>query len=94
MPRRALDPQGTCVACPHSDMTCPSEQSLEDLLSALIASGYVAHHDDIDARFAASRLVRCTNCGGAGCFDYRGVRRGRSLRAFWSCCRCGHWVEV
>jgi hypothetical protein len=54
----------------------------------------VSHHDEIDARFARSRLVRCSNCGSAGCFEYNGVTRGSDLRAFWSCRRCGHWIEV
>jgi DNA-directed RNA polymerase subunit M/transcription elongation factor TFIIS len=94
MPRRALDPAGTCVACAESDMTCPHDHSLETLLQELLASGYVFHHDEIDARFARSRLVGCSNCGGAGCFDYHGVKRGADLRAFWSCRRCGHWIEV
>jgi hypothetical protein len=94
MPRRALDPAGTCVACPHSDMTCLHEQALDPLLEELLAAGYVSYHDDVDARFARSQLVRCTNCGGAGCFDYYGVKRGRSRRAFWSCRHCGHWIEV
>lgn len=94
MPRRVLDPAGSCVACPHSDMTCPHDRSLEALLHELIATGYEAHHDDIDARFARSRLVPCTNCGGTGCFDCYGVKQADSLRAFWSCRRCGHWIEV
>ena len=94
MPRRALDPAGTCVACPDSDMSCPKEQPLDALVQELLAAGYVFHHDDVDARLASSELVRCTNCGGAGCFDYRGVARGPSRRAFWSCKRCGHWIEV
>jgi hypothetical protein len=94
MPRRTLDPQGTCVACPAGDMTCPHEHPLDVLLEELSASGYTSHHDEIDARFARSGLVRSSNCGGRGCFLYRGVRRGRSMRAFWSCRRCGHWVEV
>ena len=94
MPRRALDPAGTCVACPAGDMTCPHEHPFDAFLEELLKSGYVPHHDEIDERFARSGLVRCSNCGGTGCFDYRGVRRGRSLRAFWSCRRCGHWIEV
>ena len=94
MPRRALDPQGTCVACPAGDMTCPHDHPLDAFLEELRASGYRSYNDEIDARFARSGLVRCTNCGGRGCFDYRGLARGRSLRAFWSCRRCGHWIEV
>ena len=94
MPRRALDPKGTCVACPAGDMTCPHEQAFDAFLEELLAAGYQPHYDEIDARFARSGLVRCSNCGGAGCFDYRGLRRERSLRAFWKCLRCGHWIEV
>jgi hypothetical protein len=75
-------------------MTCPREEPLEVLLDELLASGYVTHHDDVDARFARSQLVSCTNCGGAGCFDYRHLKRARSTRVFWSCRLCGHWVEV
>ncbi len=32
----------------------------------LPASGYQPHYDEVDARFARSGLVRCSNCGGAG----------------------------
>ncbi len=103
---RKTDDQGDADATPSArpkrnlcrlsagDMTCPHEQSLDVFLEELLASGYQPHYDEIDARFARSGLVRCSNCGGAGCFDYRGLRRGRSLRAFWSCRRCGHWIEV
>lgn len=84
-----------CLRCGRdSDMTCPRDEPLEDYLAALYERGYVAHHDEIDERFASNQLVSCTNCGGAGCFDYRGVRRGTTARAFWSCRRCGHWIEV
>ena len=94
MPRRSLDPTGSCASCAESDMTCPKEQPLGAMVEELRASGYVSHHDDIDDRFARSRLVGCTNCRGAGCFDHLGVRRGNCVRAFWSCRRCGHWIEV
>lgn len=39
MPRRALDPAGSCVACAESDMTCPQDHPLEVLLQELLASG-------------------------------------------------------
>jgi hypothetical protein len=61
-------------------MTCLLEQPLDAFLEELQLSGYVPHYDEINARYARSELVRCSNCGGAGCFDYRGLRRERSLR--------------
>jgi hypothetical protein len=75
-------------------MTCPHDHPLDAFVEELSASGYRFYNDEIDARFARSGLVRCTNCGRRGCFDYRGLARGRSLRAFWSCRRCGHGIEV
>lgn len=76
------------------DMTCPNDYPLDVVIQQLLADGHESHHDDIDARYARNQMVGCTNCGGAGCFDYRGVRRGTTSRAFWSCKRCGHWIEV
>jgi hypothetical protein len=66
MPRRALDPHGSCVACPAGDMTCPHDHPLDAFLEELRASGYRSYNDEIDARFARSGLVRCTNSAAAG----------------------------
>jgi hypothetical protein len=84
-----------CLRCGGgSDMTCPLDEPLEAHLDALYDRGYEPHHHDIDARKARDGMSLCTNCGGRGCFEYTGVGRGKVLRAFWSCVRCGHWIEV
>ena len=55
MPRRALDPKGTCVACPAGDMTCPHGQPLDAFLKGLLDSGHVTHHDEIDGSLRQKR---------------------------------------
>ena len=55
MPRRALDPAGTCIACPAGDMTCPHEQPFDTFLKELLDLGYVSHFDEIDGAFRQKR---------------------------------------
>lgn len=83
---------GGCRA--DSDMTCPSSEPLEALLDDLADAGYDACFSEIDAQRARSPFSRCTNCGARGRFTYTGVATDASYRAFWSCRRCGHWMEV
>ena len=89
----ALNP---CVECgtDKSDMTCPLNESLVELLDVLADQGFEAHFNEIDARMAQSPFCKCTNCGAGGRFTYTGMKSETSYRAFWTCRACGHWVEV
>ena len=77
-----------------SDMVCAARNPLEELLDKLADAGYEAHFEDIDALMARSLFSVCTNCTSRGRFTYTGMRSEYSYRAFWSCRRCGHWMEV
>ena len=84
-----------CKRCSRdSDMTCPTDESLEALLDALYDQGYEAHFNEIDARGARSPFSVCTNCRARARFTYVGLKTESSYRAFWSCRSCGHWLEV
>jgi hypothetical protein len=55
MARRNLAPN-SCVDCGNgkSDMTCPVNEPLDELLDALADQGFEAHFNEIDARVARS----------------------------------------
>ncbi len=55
-----------------NDMTCPSVQPLNELMASLEDAGYERWAHAIDARWAASLMANCTNCGSS-----RRLRRDR-----------------
>ncbi len=84
-----------CRRCGRdSDMVCPHERRLDDLIDELADAGFNAHFNDIDAGMARSPFSVCTNCRARARFTYVGMKSEYSYRAFWSCRSCGHWIEV
>lgn len=83
-----------CRCSYGNDMTCPSVQPLDKLIARLQDAGYERWAHVIDARWAASLMANCTNCGSRGGFHAIGLRKNDSIRAFWLCRTCSHWTEV
>ncbi len=83
-----------CRCSRGNDMTCPALQPLEKLTARLETLGYKREIHVVDARWASSLMVRCTNCGSRGGFDAIGFRKKTKVRAFWLCRTCAHWTEV
>ncbi len=94
MIRRHMRTRCTVRCGRGSDMKCPHNEALEDLLDKLRATCWISHFNGVDAAAARSPLARFTNCDERGSFDYVGMRSESSYRAFWICGRCGHWTEV
>ena len=83
-----------CRCSRGNDMTCPADQPLANLITRLTKAGYEKEIHVVDAMWAKSPLVECSNCGSRGGFDALGFRKKNSVRAFWLCRRCAHWTEV
>jgi hypothetical protein len=77
-------------------MTCPSEYSLERLITSLKRQGYHKEIHVVDAMWAKSLMAGCSNCGSRGGLDDIGFSnmRKESTRVFWLCRTCSHWTEV
>ena len=89
---RTLSTACRCKA--GNDMNCPYVLPFENVLAKLKTAGYLGYCDEIDAARAMSLMTQCSNCTGRGTFDYFGLTRAGTYRAFWVCKRCKHWVEV
>lgn len=56
--------------CTHgNDMTCPAAQPLEKLITQLTKAGSEKEIHVVDAMWAKSPLVECSNCDSRGGFD-------------------------
>ena len=83
-----------CRCSKGNDMTCPADQPLANLIARLTKTGYEKEIHVVDAMWAKSPLVDCSNCGSRGGFDALGFRKSKSVRVFWLCRTCVHWTEV
>ena len=84
----------SCRCCKGNDMNCPNVLPFENVLARLKKAGYLGFCDEIDAARAVSLMTQCSNCSARGKFDYFGLTKDGTYRAFWVCLRCKHWIEV
>lgn len=66
-----------CDCSQGNDMTCPADQPLANLITRLTKAGYRKEVHVVDAMWAKSLLVECSNCGSRGGFDALGSARTR-----------------
>lgn len=83
-----------CRCKSGNDMNCPSVIPFDVFLAKLKRAGYLGYCDEIDAAKATSLMSECSNCTARGKFDYFGLVKDGTYRAFWVCLRCKHWIEV
>ena len=76
------------------DMTCPRVRAIYSVIRLLKRRGFTECTNTVDEACARSVLFHCSNCGSRGDFDYIGLAREHLYRAFMTCRRCAHWIEM